>query len=73
MTDSLDKKIAGSIVIGHDGSVWFFSASSTKNADKLEKAYNTLKDALGDLAEIAALKSLIKRARKEGFVWQKLR
>ena len=73
ITASRNEKIAGTIVIGHDGSVWYYSAPSTKIAAKLESAYNTLKDVLGDKAEIAALDSLIKRARKEGLIWLQLR
>ena len=72
MIAAKSSSVTGSVIAGHDGSVWFISASSAKIADKLEGAYNTLKDALGDRAEIAAIDSLIKRGRKEGFIWKRL-
>lgn len=70
---SRNEAIAGAIVVGHDGSVWYYSAPSTRIAEELESAYNVLKDELGDTAEAIALNNLIKRSRKVGFVWQKLR
>lgn len=73
ITASRNKAVSGGIVVGHDGSVWYYSASSTKIADKLESAYNALKETVGDNAELAALGNLVKRARKEGLIWQQLR
>lgn len=73
ITASRNEAIAGAIVVGHDGSVWYYSAPSTRIAEELESAYNVLKDELGDTAEAIALNNLIKKSRKVGFVWQKLR
>ena len=73
VTAARNDRIEGSVVVGHDGSVWFISASNPSIADKLERVYNAAKDALGDNAQLYALDSLIKRARKEGFVWKQLR
>lgn len=73
VTASRNDSIAGSIVIGHDGSVWFVSADGAAIAEKLERAYNATKEELGDNAQLFALDMMIKRARKEGFVWEHLR
>ena len=49
------------------------SAEDAAIAEKLERAYNATKEELGDNAQLFALDMMIKRARKEGFVWEHLR
>lgn len=44
--------VVASIVLGHDGSVWWVSVRDVELAVKLVAHYNELKDQLGDYAEI---------------------
>ena len=65
--------VAGSIVLGHDSSVWYVSASTSSVADELLRLYNHMKDELGEKAELRALDELIERAKRVGLVWMRLR
>lgn len=47
--------IRGSVVIGHDGSVWWVSVDDAIVAVRLESLDNNYKDSLGDFAEVKAL------------------
>lgn len=61
MTAASEPKVKGSIVVGHDGSMWYFSANGVKIADELSRLYNSYKDVIGDRAESRAVKDLIDR------------
>lgn len=73
ITASQNRMIAGSIILGHDGSVWYIACASTKAASVLKRAYNALKDAHGEKAEVIALSNMVKRSKKEGLTWMQLR
>lgn len=66
--------IVASIVLGHDGSVWWVSVSDAELADKLVALYNELKDDLGDYAEVKALKILLEEdTTSTKLDWRRLR
>lgn len=66
--------IVASIVLGHDGSVWWVSVSDAELADKLVALYNELKDDLGDYAEVKALKILLEEDKTSTKLdWRRLR
>ena len=73
VTASRNPSIAASVVLGHDGSVWYLSAPSGAIAGMLERAYNLAKDQLGGHAEVHALDELVSRAGKVGLTWIQLR
>lgn len=66
--------IVASIVLGHDGSVWWVSVSDAELADKLVALYNELKDDLGGYAEVKALKILLEEDKTSTKLdWRRLR
>lgn len=65
--------IAASIVVGHDGSLWFVLVHDPLVAERLRSAYNSLKDLLGDFAENAAVRQLIERENGKSIDWRRLR
>lgn len=73
MTASKNPTVFASVVIGHDGSMWYVSAPSEHVAGELRRLYNRFKNDLGDRVEIYALERLVKRARKVGLTWLKLK
>ena len=73
-TAALYSAIVASIVLGHDGSVWWGSVSDAELADKLVAHYNELKDDLGDYAEVKALKILLEENKtSKKLDWRGLR
>lgn len=73
MAAATNDAVSGSVVVGHDGSVWYMGGLTKKIADRLERAYNAVADELGERAEIVALDQVTKRAAKLGFTWKKVR
>ena len=73
MTASRNAMVAGSVIVAHDGGVWYISASTSIVADELRRLYNHMKNEVGDKAEFRALERLIGRARRVGLTWLKLR
>lgn len=66
--------VDASIVLGHDGSVWWVSVSNARIADALESNYNKLKDDLGDYAEVKALKIVLEEnMASKRLDWRRLR
>lgn len=73
MTAAESPDVAGSVVVGHDGSVWYFSVTDPAVAERLERAYNSLKDFLADAAESAAVRMLIESENGKAIDWRRLR
>lgn len=73
MTAAESPHVAGSVVVGHDGSVWYFSVTDPAVAERLEGAYNSLKDFLADAAESAAVRMLIESENGKAIDWRRLR
>lgn len=73
LTATQYEAIRASIVVGHDGSVWYFSVSDSSIAARLEESYNLLKCSLGDAAETAALIRLLKVENGKSIDWRQLR
>ena len=73
LTASENRMVAGSIVLGHDSSIWYVAAPTKSVANELTSLYNQLKDDLGDRVESRVLGKLIERARKVGLTWMRLR
>ena len=66
--------IRASVVVGHDGGVWWVSVASADVASSLEARYNELKDSLGAYAEVKALRMLLEDAAKRNVIdWRCLR
>lgn len=66
--------IAASVVVGHDGSLWYVSVADENIATSLVDYYNDLKDNKGDLAEALALHAMLKdNERHRLFEWRRLR
>ncbi len=59
MTAAMEPNVKGSVVAGHDGTVWFFAADDPEIANELTRLYNLYKDAFGDYAEVRAVKTLV--------------
>ena len=59
ITASRYQKAKASVVLGHDGSVWYIECGDASIADELERLYDELKNYLGDTAESAALRRLL--------------
>lgn len=53
--------LKSSVVVGHDGSVWFVSITNGMVAEILEARYNSLKDELAEYAEVKAVEWLLDR------------
>ena len=53
--------VKGSVVVGHDGSVWFIAVESEVVVDMLAERYNSLKETYADFAEIKAAEWLIEQ------------
>ena len=51
--------VRASVVVGHDGSVWWISVDDAVVAVRLESHYNDYKDDLGDFAEVKALNEVL--------------
>lgn len=73
MTAAESPHVAGSVVVGHDGSVWYFSVTDPAVAERMEGAYNSLKDFLADAAESAAVRMLIESENGKAIDWRRLR
>lgn len=72
ITAAENDEIKASVIVGHDGSVWYVAAGDPSIADRLTAGYNELKDSLGDMAEHYALRNLLDKGRKM-IDWRKLR
>lgn len=73
MTAAEHVVVVASIVIGHDGSVWYVAVDDSAIAGKLAEAYNGYKDHLGDFAESAALRAVVKRDNGKHVDWRRMR
>ena len=77
MTAATEKSVRASIVVGHDGSVWFISIpedAAPSIAAYLERAYNSLADRYGDYAEIRAVNELLEKNKsRDLFEFRRLR
>ena len=73
MTAAEYEIVVASVVIGHDGSVWYVSVDDSTFADKLADAYNGYKDYLGDFAESAALRDAVKEDSGKHVDWRRMR
>lgn len=66
--------VAASVVVGHDGSVWYVSADNPEVADRLEGYYNGYKDFVGDFAEVRAVDALLASNKgRRSINWRRLR
>jgi len=73
VTAAENNEIRGSIVVGHDGSVWYVSVSNPSVADQLFAAYNDGKDYLGDIAETVALRRVLDKDHDNAIDWRRMR
>jgi len=73
VTAAENNEIRGSIVVGHDGSVWYVSVSNPSVADQLFAAYNDGKDYLGDIAETVALRRVLYKDHDNAIDWRRMR
>lgn len=73
MTAAEDERIAASIVIGHDGPVWYISVQDGAIAGHLAEAYNGLKDYAGDIAESLALRAVLDKENGKHIDWRRMR
>lgn len=73
VTAAENAEVRASIVVGHDGSVWYVSVSDPSVADQLLAAYNDGKDYLGDIAETVALRNVLKQDSGKLVDWRRLR
>ena len=65
ITATTEQNIRYSIVVGHNGDVWYFAANDPGIADELTRLYNTYKDTYGDYAEVRAVKTLLDSGKLE--------
>ncbi|BAK45422.1 hypothetical protein [Eggerthella sp. YY7918] len=73
-TAAKEEKISASIIVGHDGSLWYISIGDANIAHQLESAYNARKDYYGNFAENKALDMLLKENETHNlFIWRRLR
>lgn len=73
VTAADNSEVRGSIVVGHDGSVWYVSVSDPSVADRLIACYNDLKGTYGDLAEAYALREFLSKDAGKRVDWRRLR
>lgn len=73
LTAAENQRVEASFVVGHDGSVWYFSAKDQAIAEGLKELYNSAKDVRGDRAEYFALKTLLESSSKKSLDWRRLR
>lgn len=73
LTAAENEEVRASIVVGHDGSVWYVSVSDPSVADQLLAAHNDGKDYLGDIAETVALRNVLKQDNGKLVDWRRLR
>ncbi len=72
VTAAENDEIKASVIVGHDGSVWYVAVDDPSVAGRLTAGYNALKDSLGDMAEHYALRNLLDKGCKM-IDWRKLR
>lgn len=71
---SWNNQVFGSIVIGHDGSVWLISINDNKVFDLIMELRFKYRDAYGDFSEIKAVDDLINyNERRDLFIFRKER
>lgn len=68
LTASTETSVRGSIIVGHDGSVWYLVVDDPKIADELAAFYNACRDAYGEYAEAHAVEMLLDSGKIE---WRK--
>lgn len=73
LTTAENPRVEASLVVGHDGSLWYFSVKDHSVAESLEELYNSAKDARGNRAEYFALKTLQESSSKKVLDWRRLR
>ncbi len=73
VTAAENAEVRASIVVGHDGSVWYVSVNDPSVADQLLAAYNESKAYLGEFAEQAALKTMLEDDKSNLIDWRRLR
>lgn len=73
LTAAENPRVKASLVIGHDGSLWYFSVKDHSVAANLKKSYNSGKDIRGNRAEGFALKTLLESSSKKALDWRRLR
>lgn len=74
ITAASESSIKGSVIVGHDGSVWFVSVDNPSIADLARGLYNRAKQELGSRGAVVALDRLLKENGKhELFTWRRVR
>lgn len=74
ITAARNEHVAASIVIGHDGSVWYMSIDDERIATVLERSYNENSNQWGERAEIRSVSDLLEENEARNlFVWRRLR
>lgn len=73
MTAAEHAIVVASIVIGHDGSVWYVAVDDPAIAGELADAYNEYRDYLGDFAESAALRAVVRKDGGKHVDWRRMR
>ena len=74
MTASETQPVAASIVVGHDGSVWYVAIDDPRIATALERSYNELANQFGERAEVMAVDELLEYNETHHlFIWRRLR
>ncbi|PWL78956.1 MAG: hypothetical protein DBY20_03500 [Coriobacteriia bacterium] len=73
MTAAEHVVVVASVVIGHDGSVWYVAVDDPTIAGKLADAYNEIKDSLGDFAESMVLKTVLNEDNGKHVDWRRMR
>lgn len=74
ITAAEEEAVAGSVVVGHDGSVWFVSVDDPTIAAIAEGLYNQARQDFGERGGILAMDQLLKLNDKHRlFTWRRLR
>ena len=77
LTAASEENVKASVILGHDGSVWFVSIpdhSSAAIADALEDAHNRLAAQYGEFAEVKAVDEIVSENEKRNlFDFRRLR
>lgn len=74
LTATRESSVKGSIVVGHDSSVWYLSVDNPDIASIIERVYNGNKQAYGDRAAEMSLTQLLKvNEAHKLFDWRRLK
>lgn len=73
MTLAENQEISASLVVGHDGSLWYMAVNNPIIAERLERTYNSLKDLFADAAESMAARRLVELENGKSLDWRRLR